>query len=238
MTQPPHAALDQSSFVHRGGISSSSSSSFCPELGHSADNNKSATTIPTAIVKPKYQKIQHDDRQLLTNAGGYVDYNYKSANRACQNSFSPPSSSPSLANLNNLCANKRVHNNKLQAAFEEATRKKKSVAGLRRDNQDVQSSPSNAIVGVVTPRKKNYNENRSAPGNKSNSNNKKKMMNSELCLGGGGGGGGAISPPGNNQKATDCNENNVISDKSSNGRTAMLLQKRSLRRQAKENMAG
>lgn len=128
-------------------------------LIHQVDTEQCFNTIPTAVVKPKYQKILHDDRQLLTNAGGFVDY-YKSASN--NNNF--PGS------YNNLCV-KRVNNNKLQAAFEEASRRKTtasiSSAGLKRGKSS--SSSSNAIVGVVTPRKKNSNEIRVGAGNKMDS---------------------------------------------------------------------
>lgn len=161
--------------------------------------------IPTAIVKPKYQKILHDDRQLLTNAGGYVNY-CKSANHNNNNNNN-------LRNYNNLCASghKRVNNNssKLQAAFEETRRK--AALGSSSSSSSSPSS-SNAIVGVVTPRKKNYNEIRSGTSDK---------MNSELDR----------AREKKNQKSSpmDFNENNVISDKNC-GRPANILTKRTSRR--------
>lgn len=211
---------------------SSAWSSYCAELGPDvvARKEKKEHSIPTAIVKPKYQKIPHDDRQLLTNAGGYVDYNL------CANT---PNHNHN--NNNSSSSNKRVHNNKLQAAFEEATRKKSSaLAALRRDNNNrshsSSSSASSAIVGVVTPRKKNYNEHRSPGHNQNNNLNMNGEWEREMCLGGGGGGSAGA---GYTQKATDFNENNVISDKN-NGRpaSAIGLMKRSSGRRkssAREN---
>lgn len=168
------------------------------------ESARARDNIPTAIVKPKYQKIHHEDR--LTK--GYVNY-CKSANHNNNNNNN------NLRNYNNLCASghKRVNNNannssKLQAAFEE-TRKKAAVLSSS------SSSPvSNAIVGVVTPRKKNYNEIRSGTGDK---------MNSELDRG------GAEKKKNQRSSAMDFNENNVISDKNC-GRPATSLMKRTTRR--------
>lgn len=210
-------------------LGSSAWSNYCAtELGHGrgvgdeedAVLRQDKHSIPTAIVKPKYQKIPHDDRQLLTNAGGYVDYTCTSgsSNNLCGSS-------------NNHSTQKRVHNNKLQAAFEEATRKKSQ--GLRRDTRSHSASStsgSGAIVGVVTPRKKNYNENR----NPGNNNRMSGEWEREMCLGGG----GRVGGTGTNRKATDFNENNVISDKN-NGRpsSAVLMKRNSGRRtsSAREN---
>ena len=184
--------------------------------------SSSVGIIPTAIVKPKYQKILHDDRQLLTNAGGYLDYN-KSSTVQQRNS----NANPSQQQLNNLCPSRhRVHNNKLQAAFEEATRKKKSVVALGKRSpvsvaSGAPSSSSSAIVGVVTPRKKNYNENRSA-GVEMGSNNKMSSEWGDISVAGGA---ATTAATGNSRKtAMDFNENNVISDnRSTNGSSTRRL---------------
>lgn len=237
MTQPPAALLDQSF----GNSGSAWTSYLRHDSGHhhSKEITSSAAIIPTAIVKPKYQKILHDDRQLLTNAGGYVDYNSKGGRNNYATSYNN-------SNAGNLCANKRVHNNKLQAAFEEATRKKKSLGVVHRiqspsSSCSASTSSGNALVGVVTPRKKNYNEIGSAPGNNNNNIIIRKMNSewddSEMCMEGD----GAVDVGAQNRnQAMDFNENNAISDKN-NGRvaaTSSLLMKRNSRRLAKENIAG
>lgn len=134
------------------------------------NSRSNSVNIPTAIVKPKYQKIRHDDRQLLTNAGGFVNYgNNNKSNNNSSNNF-------------DLCANK-TGNSSHKRAFDAENKPKK-------------------CVGVVTPRKKNYNEIRITGNNSNSTKNNNIITMKNNCE--------WDQSASSNNAATDFNENTVM----------------------------